>query len=114
VGEAARKRRRRDLEEQIGLRPLPGATTLTEQQRTAALLMYMFAILTWSPGPGDEDDDERWSTYCMARYCAQQDTFEGSVWWALRHENSPSLRRENWLSYLEHVLLNHRLLAWCA
>lgn len=74
--------------------------------------MYLFAILLWRSTGGDDDDDERWSTYCMNQ-CASfsYSGLESCVWWALRYENSPSLRNDDWIGYLEHVCRNHHVLA---
>jgi hypothetical protein len=90
VGEAKRRRQLRQDWPQVE----PPGKRLTDQQQTAALLMYLFAILTWHPGPDADDDDERWTTYCMNKYAYHRDqnSLEACVWWAMRHENSPSLR----------------------
>jgi hypothetical protein len=121
VGEA---RRRRGLAKQIpfpdtvayattpgyGL-PLTPGKQLTEQQQTAALLMYLFAVLTWNPGPSEDEDDDRWYVHCTNHYArSRTDSFEACVWWAMRYEAGNPEPEEDWLGYLAHVCRNHRIL----
>lgn len=110
MGEARRRRGQLAREGAVGMRPAPNARHLSEQQRTAALVMYLFAVLLWDPS--SDDDDERWTTHCMNKYASYSYSgLEACVWWALRYENSPSLRSgDGWIGYLEHVCSNHGVL----
>jgi hypothetical protein len=108
MGEARRRKQLMAYPDVLGR-----SKTLTDEAKTGACLMYLFAVLNWTPGPDDDDDEERWTTYCMNRYARHPapNSFEACVWWAMRHENNPSLRDSDWLGYLTHVCRNHGLLS---
>ncbi len=95
-----------------GLPYVPINKQFTEQQQTAALVMYLFAVLTWNPGPAEDEDDDRWYVHCTNHYAhSRSDSLEACVWWALRFEDKDSEGNEDWLGYLAHVCRNHGILA---
>ncbi len=85
--------------------------TLTEDERTAALLCYLFTCLAFvcREPDGRRDDFYGWITYrgdaCNGR------TFGDAVLWAMRMEDrdgdvdgASAAKPEGWLSYVEHVV----------
>ncbi len=84
--------------------------TLTEDERTAALLVYLFTCLAWACSePSSDDSFYVWLTYrtnaCNGR------TFGDAVLWAMRMEardddvdGASAAKPEGWLSYVEHVV----------
>jgi len=82
------------------------AEHLTEEQRTAACLMYLFAFWHY-----DETRDGRWYMHVIQRSWRPgvEKTLAGCVWWAIRFENESA--DPDWIGYLEHVCRNRGVLA---
>lgn len=95
--------------------------TLTDDERTAALLVYLFACLAFAcrtPAPESDEDESGdrpwfygWVTSRRGVLNGREDrTFGDAVMWAMRGEGDPlpgddsAANPEAWLSYVEHVV----------
>jgi hypothetical protein len=81
--------------------------TLTEDERTAALLVYLFACLGYvlDERPGRRTGGLGFYEYVTTHRTCNGRTFGDAVMWALRGEaDEPSESAEEWLSYVEHVV----------
>ena len=85
-------------------------THLTEQEKTAAALIVLFAWIHY-----DEERDGWWYMHAVnMSHSPRSSDLGGCVWWAMRgagevdfHESEP----HSFVSYLEHVCRNRRVLA---
>ena len=93
--------------------------TLTEDERTAALLAYLFTCLAFvcaEPSPDDAQRDDGslwfygWVTNHVHCHRPNASDFGDAVMWAMRGEADPlpgddsGANPAQWLSYVEHVV----------
>lgn len=70
---------------------------MTDGEKTAACLLYLFAFLMY-----DEARDGPWYRWTTYRSWRLPESFESTVWWALRFEHDePSSSAECWLEYVQ-------------
>lgn len=74
---------------------------LTDDQRTAALLVLFFAALTFE----ERRPDVWWYAWCVEHSNRARDPLLASVWWAMRmlDKGDDESDAEQWLSYVEYV-----------
>lgn len=91
---------------------MSAATHLTEQQRIGAALLVLFAVLHY-----DEARHGWWYMHAVdwSHSCLSSD-LAGCVWWAIRFANEDDddfrdVESERFVSYLEHVCRNRRVLS---
>lgn len=98
---------------------MPRRKELTEEEKTAALVTYLFAVLLWEPGyrssrDDEPDDADSWFVFCtnIRHRLLQADPFGSCVWSALRYEaDSAFASGDEFLGYLAHVCRNNGWLA---
>jgi hypothetical protein len=86
---------------------------LTEEQKVAAVVTYLFAVLMFDP-KSKKPNDDFWYGYCTNRYCAfkNQGSFDAAIWWALRGEDEVDGGTSgSWLKYLAYVCRYKGILA---
>lgn len=79
---------------------------LTDEQRTAACVLHLFAVLMFEE---DRAHDVGWYRWCV-EHAARAKGLEYAVWWALRmRDRERGETAEEWLAYVEYVHNGRRL-----
>ncbi len=72
---------------------------LSEEQRVAACVMHLFAVLHFE----ETRPDVWWFRWCV-EHSGRATGFEASVWWALRYrDDEVGETAEEWLGYVAYV-----------